>query len=295
MSEPKKIYEGRNLMLFDSEGHSYAYAQNHVLTVQANTSEVSTKDHGIFNSAEIQNYTWTITSENLATDEYDALFGVLIAGQPVTIKFGLKAEDNPEETVADGDLEYWTLDDSDKDWFEGSAIVTSLELNAQNGEKANYSIEFQGVGKLEKKTPPPVNFVMDMSRTNKYRIDSDHETLIWEEVVGSQTVMVGTQEGNVITQGTNYVTLQMSTGNIYAIGTMLSGYSKVKKVSLDIEISEARQYGITLGDIQQSMSVGRKTYTWNTDFSATLEGIGFYSSGTQANFKLYGITLELER
>jgi hypothetical protein len=87
----------------------------------------------------------------------------------------------------------------------------------------------------------------------------------------------------------------MESNNVYAIAPLISGFSKVKKVTLDIEISEARPYGITLGETQRSMTVGRKTYTWDTDFSVSSEGIGFYSSGTQANFKLYGITLELER
>lgn len=149
---PQTIVEGRNLMLFDSTGASYAYATNHTLSIQANTADISSKDHGIWTGASVQNYSWTITSENLATDEYDTLFAAMIAGTPITVKFGLKSQNDPDKTVADGDYENWTLD-TNKVFYSGSVIITSLELNAPNGEKANYSLELQGVGKLEQNTP----------------------------------------------------------------------------------------------------------------------------------------------
>ena len=43
-----KIIKGRDLMLFDNDGHSYAYATNHTLTITAETIDVSSKDHGVW-------------------------------------------------------------------------------------------------------------------------------------------------------------------------------------------------------------------------------------------------------
>lgn len=40
-----------------------------------------------------------------------------------------------------------------KTYSIGKAIITNLELNAENGSIANYTIELQGVGKLEQVTP----------------------------------------------------------------------------------------------------------------------------------------------
>lgn len=59
-----KIIKGRDLMLFDNDGHSYAYATNHTLTITAETVDISSKDHGIWGASEVSKYSWEITSEN---------------------------------------------------------------------------------------------------------------------------------------------------------------------------------------------------------------------------------------
>jgi hypothetical protein len=86
-----KIIKGRDLMLFNSDGHSYAYATNHTLTITAETTDVSSKDHGVWGASEVSRYTWEITSENLyTTDEYDSMFDTMLAGNAITVRFGLK-------------------------------------------------------------------------------------------------------------------------------------------------------------------------------------------------------------
>ena len=45
---PKKIIKGNDLMLFDSAGKSYAYATNHTFSMTAETSDTSSKDHGLW-------------------------------------------------------------------------------------------------------------------------------------------------------------------------------------------------------------------------------------------------------
>lgn len=149
---PKSLIQGNQLMLFNTSGHSYAYATSHNLSVQGETQDISSKDHGIWGASAVSRYSWSISSDNLATDQYDELYAAMITGEPQEIKFGLKAENDPEKTVADGDYEYWTLDTS-KTYYQGKAIITNLEINAENGSIANYTIELQGVGKLEQVTP----------------------------------------------------------------------------------------------------------------------------------------------
>lgn len=147
------IIKGRDLMLFDNDGHSYAYATNHTFSMTAETSDISTKDHGVWGASEVSKYTWEITSENLyTTEDYDKLFNLMVAGQAVTVRFGLKATpSNPTLTPAEGGttLPYWT---SGSSYYEGKVIITSLVTNANNGENATYSITLTGVGSI-KKTP----------------------------------------------------------------------------------------------------------------------------------------------
>ena len=79
-----KIIKGRDLMLFDDKGKSFAYATNHTLTMTAETSDISSKDHGIWSATEVSKYTWEITSENLFTEKaYASMFDAMIAGNTI--------------------------------------------------------------------------------------------------------------------------------------------------------------------------------------------------------------------
>lgn len=146
-----KIIKGRDLMLFNSTGNSYAYATNHTLTITAETTDISSKDHGIWGASEISKYTWEITSENLFTsDEYDSLFTTMLAGDAITVRFGLKTDQaDLIKNVADGDsdLTHWT---SQSTYYEGKVIITSLTANANNGENATYSVTLTGTGSIKK-------------------------------------------------------------------------------------------------------------------------------------------------
>jgi len=107
-----KIIKGRDLMLFDKDGHSYAYATNHTLTITAETTDISSKDHGVWGASEVAKYSWEITSENLFTStDYDKMFTAMLTGEAITVRFGLKTEQTDlTKNVADGDttLPYWT-------------------------------------------------------------------------------------------------------------------------------------------------------------------------------------------
>lgn len=148
-----KIIKGRDLMLFDNDGHSYAYATNHTLTLTAETTDTSSKDHGIWGASEVSRYTWEITSENLyTTQDYDKMFDAMIAGEPITVRFGLKvAPQNPSDNVADGTYttDYWV---SQNTFYEGKVTITSLVANANNGEDATYNVTLTGTGALTKTT-----------------------------------------------------------------------------------------------------------------------------------------------
>jgi predicted secreted protein len=147
------IIQGRDLMLFNADGHSYAYATNHTFTMTAETSDVTSKDHGKWGASEVSRVTWEITSENLyTTSDYDSMFEQMTAGTPIMIRFGLKqAPSDPDMVPADGStaLPYWT---SQNTFYQGKALITSLVANANNGENATYNITLTGVGKIQKTT-----------------------------------------------------------------------------------------------------------------------------------------------
>ena len=142
------IIKGRDLMLFNND-KSIAYATNHTLSITANTTDVSSKDHGIYGSTEVVSFSWEIQSENLYTEEaYNDLFDAMMAGasgNKLTVKFGLKANIT-DGTVADGAYSYWPPKETG--YYTGECYITSLQANAPNGENATFSVTLQGVGKI---------------------------------------------------------------------------------------------------------------------------------------------------
>lgn len=141
-------------MLFNDD-KSIAYATNHTLTITANTSDVSSKDHGIYGGTEVTSFSWEIQTENLYTEAaYNDLFDAMIAGAEgtkLTVKFGLKSETG-DGTVVDGDYTNWSPKASG--FYTGTVYITSLTANAPNGEKATFSATLTGVGKIERATQP---------------------------------------------------------------------------------------------------------------------------------------------
>ena len=143
---PQSIIKGDDLMLFDSNGHSIAYATSHTLTLSGDTTEISTKDHGIYKGYEVNKIDWEITSENLYTkQEYDTLFSAMMNRKAVIVYFGTFNEDSKSGTVANGDYPYWT----GKAGYTGAAYITSLVANANTGENATMSITLKGTGKIQ--------------------------------------------------------------------------------------------------------------------------------------------------
>lgn len=142
------IIKGHNLMLFDANGESIAYATNHTLSISADAQDVSSKDHGIWKASEVNKINWEITSENLyTTTAYDSLFTSMIAREPITVFFGLKREADNDKSVVDGDYTNWSVGTGA---YTGSAVITSLQANAPDGENATFSVTLTGSGKIEK-------------------------------------------------------------------------------------------------------------------------------------------------
>lgn len=143
--------KGQELMLF-LEGKSIAFATSHTLEVSAETADTSNKDEGggDWATSEISKMSWTASSENLFSVDgdgkgYDDLFDLMIKKTPITAVFGRKTE-----TATEVPSQGWTAQTTGV--YEGKVVITSLSLNAPNGEYATYSVQFTGVGELKKKS-----------------------------------------------------------------------------------------------------------------------------------------------
>lgn len=154
---------GSDLMLFvekDSKKQSIAYATNHTLEINADTKDISTKDNGngIWQNAEVGMMSWSTSSENLCCLNdphglgYNDLVELMLKRQPIEVCFALQSSITDYTDKIDKEFEVpstgWSHDASNN--YHGKAIITSLSLTAQNGEKANYTVQLQGAGALLK-------------------------------------------------------------------------------------------------------------------------------------------------
>ena len=141
-----EIINGSDLMVFMG-GKSIAYATSHSLTISAETNDVTSKDsgNGDWSSATVKKFSWECSTENLYSKEaYSQLYTAMIAKSPVTLVIDLKEGDTLQE-------QGWTPVASGTG-YTGSAIITSLEMTAPDGDNATFSATFTGTGALSPRT-----------------------------------------------------------------------------------------------------------------------------------------------
>lgn len=146
-----QVINGSDLMLFIG-GESIAFATNHKLSISAETVETSSKDTGgKWVAKAVRKLSWNMSTENLysldgAGSTYDDLFTKMTAREELDAIFTLEKDykTKADEVPAGGWLPSTTGQ------YKGKVVITSLELNAPNGDNATFTASFEGVGALTK-------------------------------------------------------------------------------------------------------------------------------------------------
>ena len=143
-----KIVRGDDLMLFDSEQKSIAFATSHTLTLTSDVTEISCKDSGIWKEAKVNKLGWEITSENLySTEEYTKLYAKWTNATPIVAYWGTTYTSAAETgNGVDSPVSYWIPDPAPLSY--GYVLITNLSVNAASGDNATFSVTLQGIGKL---------------------------------------------------------------------------------------------------------------------------------------------------
>lgn len=147
---------GSDLMLFlkgDAEDYvSIAFATSHTLSLSTETIETSSKDTGgKWVSKAPRKLSWTTSTENLYAVEgqgktFDDLFTLWSERKEIEVVFSLEKDyaTKKDEVPSGG----WTPIEAGQ--YKGTVIITSLEVNAPNGDNATFTASFEGVGALTK-------------------------------------------------------------------------------------------------------------------------------------------------
>lgn len=160
------IIKGSDLMLFVKRGNvtkSLAFATSHNFSISADTSDISTKDHGFWGAKEVTRITWNIQTDNLYTvDEFNSLYDLMIARQAIPVYFTLKTPTErqgiPATVNLPGDTQNtWHMSTaSGEEGYYGLVYITSLSANAAAGDNATFSATFDGIGAITKGLPGQV-------------------------------------------------------------------------------------------------------------------------------------------
>lgn len=148
MANTSNYIKGGEIILF-KDGSQIAFAQSHTLSINGETQDVSNKDagNGTWSSSEVSKMSWEISAEHMVnangtnvTDLYDAM----VAMTPIDVVLA-------KSTGVEGENGITTWAPLTNSFgFKGKATITSLEISAQNGEYATFSITLAGTGALKK-------------------------------------------------------------------------------------------------------------------------------------------------
>lgn len=147
------VIKGGDMMLFVG-GKSIGYATNHTLSISADTKETSTKDSGgKWQTSEVGILSWTASSENLMSNSqegvgYKELVNYMINRTPVQGVFALEGNSTNLETAKLDNVPTGGWTPKNTNTLSGEMIITSVELNAPNGENATFTVNFTGNGAL---------------------------------------------------------------------------------------------------------------------------------------------------
>ena len=158
------IIKGGDIMLFvsNTEGTGYksiAQATNHTLTISADTVDISTKDihAGRWTASDVNMLSWTCSSENLVCDDpegvsYEDLVEMMIKKQVIYGVFGQfgNKDSGTDKTTGDVNVPTGGWVPKTTDGLKGKMVITNLVKNAPNGDNASFSVDFTGIGALER-------------------------------------------------------------------------------------------------------------------------------------------------
>lgn len=149
--DTSKIQYGGDLMLFATlsgvTAQPIAFSSAAKLDVSMKTRDIGSKDSGNWDEKAAGKLSWNMSTDALMADStvsgttavYSELYTSMISRLPITVAFAATAGTAPA----------WTISAvAGKKKFSGLAYITSISLNAPDGDNASYSISLEGTGAL---------------------------------------------------------------------------------------------------------------------------------------------------
>ncbi len=139
-----KVLDGIDLIL-SVGGNALGYSTGCKVTTSTETGERLTKENASskWKDKYVKSYSESISADGVVLiggednmPTYDQLKDLQLAGEPIEATYG----------VRDGE----TRDGKTAGQYKGQYLITSLDLDAQAGDDAKYSVQLENCGKVEK-------------------------------------------------------------------------------------------------------------------------------------------------
>lgn len=140
----KTVLDGTDLIL-SVDGKALGYSTGCKISTSTETGERVTKEAsgGKWKEKYVKTFSEQITADGLTLTDgdstvptYDQLKDLMTAGKSITASYNVRADGSREGKTTGG--------------YSGSYIITSLDLDAQAGEDAKYSITLENSGAVTK-------------------------------------------------------------------------------------------------------------------------------------------------
>lgn len=145
--ETSKLVYGGEMMILLSSGATKlpcAFSTSAKLSISTTSVETTSKDDGDWVSKKAVRFAWNASTDGLAsyaltgsTNSVEDLFTYMKLKTPVNVVFARVNGTKPFHTL-----------DATKKYFSGTAIITALELSADDNAMSTYSISLEGTGEL---------------------------------------------------------------------------------------------------------------------------------------------------
>lgn len=150
---------GEELQLWVGEGasaHTLGCAMSLSVNITRDSIDVSCKDTAGFAASIAGLINWDISTDCLfVTGDYNELVDAMVKGTPVGVSWATVANFDTAKEAGNFDEQGHIFNSETKaenagDLYSGVAVITSVNLTADNGSTATYSVTLQGKGAFAK-------------------------------------------------------------------------------------------------------------------------------------------------
>lgn len=140
----KKVLDGTDLIL-SVGGKALGFSTGCKITTQTETGERVTKEaqSGKWKEKYVKSFSESISADgcvltdgDTATPTYDQLKAAQMAGDPIDASYNVRNGSERDGKTTGG--------------YQGKYLITSLDLDAQAGDDAKYSVQLENCGAVEK-------------------------------------------------------------------------------------------------------------------------------------------------